>query len=93
MRRFVLRFGLDWSLPGVVVQGAKADRTVLLLSDGGFASEVARIRALVANGTRVVAVDPLLVGVAQPPGSLYQKAMLIATVGERALGIQASQIV
>jgi dienelactone hydrolase len=93
VRRFVLRFGLDWSLPGVVVQGAKADRTVLLLSDGGFASKVARIRALVANGTRVVAVDPLLVGVAQPPGSLYQKAMLIATVGERALGIQASQIV
>ncbi|MEE3372745.1 MAG: acetylxylan esterase [Planctomycetota bacterium] len=92
VRRFVLRFGEDWSLPGVVVQGARVDRSVLLLSDGGFASEVARIRELVASGARVVALDPLLVGVAKPPGSLYQESMLIATVGERALGIQASQI-
>lgn len=93
VRRFVLRFGADWSLPGVVVQGAKVDRSVLLLSDAGFASEAARMRALVESGVQVFALDPLLVGVAQPPGSLYQKAMLIATVGERALGIQASQIV
>ena len=93
VRRFVLRFGRDWSLPGVVVQGATVDRAVLLLSDGGFASQATRIRELVESGARVFALDPFLVGVAQPSGSLYQKAMLIATVGERALGIQASQIV
>ena len=65
---------------------------MIVLADGGFASQAARIETLAASNARVLAIDPTLIGQTKPTGSLYQNAMLLATVGQRPLGIQSAQI-
>jgi hypothetical protein len=92
VERFRLKLGNDWTLPAVVVTGNSVDQTVLFLSDSGFAAESKRIAELATAGTRVIAFDPVLIGQSNPDGRLYQNAQLIATVGERPLGVQTSQI-
>jgi hypothetical protein len=93
VERFRLKLGNDWTLPAVVVTGNSVKETVLLLNDAGFASDSKRIAELATAGIRVIAFDPVLIGQAKPDGSLYQNAQLIATVGERPLGVQTSQII
>ena len=45
------------------------------------------------EGNRVLAIDPVLFGHNLPKsGAKYQNAMLLATVGERPLGIQSAQV-
>ncbi len=87
-----LRTGTDWILPAIVIEGDKVEGHTVLLADQGFASQADRIRELVADGNRVLAVDPILIGHMKPEGSLYQNAMLIATVGDRPLGVQSAQV-
>ena len=93
VRYLRLRIGDEWILPAMVVEGQTVDRHVVVLADGGFASQAARIEALTASGARVLAIDPILIGQTKPAGQLYQNAMLLATVGQRPLGIQSAQIV
>ncbi|MBP85249.1 MAG: hypothetical protein CMJ64_00805 [Planctomycetaceae bacterium] len=92
VRRLRLQANGEWILPAIVVEGAKVDRHVVVLAEGGFASQVARIRELAESGSRVMAIDPILIGQTNPPGTLYQNAVLLATVGERPLGIQSAQV-
>jgi hypothetical protein len=47
---------------------------------------------LVADGKRVLAVDPFYFGESKAPHHDYLFALLVATVGDRSLGIQASQL-
>lgn len=90
--RYRLKVGDEWTIPLVVVEGKKPKRTVLLIADSGFASQAERIKKLTAEGTRVVAVDPVLIGQANPAGGLGKNAMLLSIVGERPLGVQTSQL-
>ncbi|MDP6469184.1 MAG: hypothetical protein QF918_15655 [Pirellulaceae bacterium] len=92
VRDLRLRVGDEWILPAMVVEGQTVDRQVIVLADGGFASQTARIEALAASGARVLAIDPILIGQTKPARQLYQNAMLLATVGQRPLGIQSAQI-
>ena len=82
----------DWSLPAVMVAPENFTESVMFIADSGFANHADEIAKLASEGKRVVSFDPVLMGAAQPPGALYQHAQLIATVGARPLGIQASQI-
>ena len=92
IERLRMKLGNDWTLPAVVFTGDSVKETTLLLNDAGFASDLKRIAELAKAGTRVIALDPVLIGQAKPSGVLYQNAQLIATVGDRPLGVQTSQI-
>jgi len=92
LARFRLKLGTEWTIPAVCVDGPTVEKTVLLLADTGFASQAERIEALTAEAVRVIAVDPVLIGQASPAGGPGQNAMLMATVGQRPLGIQTAQL-
>jgi len=92
VRYLRLKMGVEWTLPAMVVEGSTVDRHVILIADEGLASQVEQIEALVTSNARVLVIDPTLIGQTQPAGNLYQNAMLLATVGERPLGIQTAQL-
>lgn len=90
-----------WTVPVVELTPAqppapagKPAGTTLLVADGGRsgADASAAARDLLAKGRRVLLMDPLLLGEARLPDHEYLYALLISTVGERPLGIQAGQI-
>jgi hypothetical protein len=91
-----LRLGSDWSVPSVEIVSASTskEKTALVIADGGRASAANSIATLVADGWRVLAVDPLLVGESQVKAQdpEYTYPLFIAAVGERSLGIQAAQL-
>jgi len=96
--RLTWRLSDTWSVPAVAIESADRapQRTVVLVADGGRASEsaVAETARLVAAGARVVTVDALLWGEskmrAQDPEYLFP--LFVAAVGERPLGLQAAQL-
>lgn len=89
-----LRLVMDkhWTLPAVVIEGLETKRTVLWLSDQPWSKHHQQIGDLLKKGCRVICFDAVLFGHAKPPGSLYQNAQVMSTVGARPLGIQAAQI-
>jgi dienelactone hydrolase len=89
-----LRLVMDkhWTLPAVVIEGPETNRTVLWLSDQPWSKHHQQIGDLLEKGCRVICFDAVLFGHAKPPGSLYQNAQVMSTVGARPLGIQAAQI-
>ncbi len=85
----------EWSVPVVVVsrEDAKPSITTLVFADAGKERLTGIVSERVQRGERVVAVDPLMMGESnERPDQDHYHAMLFATMGERALGIQASQI-
>jgi hypothetical protein len=92
VRQLRLRIG-EWELPATVIEGEQVRNHVVLLADSGCSSQRARIEELAQSGHRVLAIDPVLFGHNLPvSGAKYQNAMLLATIGERPLGIQAAQV-
>jgi hypothetical protein len=81
-----------WTVPSVELAGPQAKEVVLLLSDAGRAKAADTAASLVRQGRRVVAIDPFYFGESHIAArdSLY--ALLVSAVGERPLGIQASQV-
>ncbi|MFP6621339.1 MAG: acetylxylan esterase [Pirellulaceae bacterium] len=92
VQRWRLVMDKHWTLPAVVIEGAQTTRTVLWLSDQPWSKHQQQIGELLQTGCRVICVDAVLFGHAKPPGSLYQNAQVMSTVGARPLGIQAAQI-
>ena len=90
------RCGESWTVPAVeIVSKSRAPtKTVILVADAGRASLAGEVARLAADGFRVLAVDPLLMGEskvkAQDPEYTYP--LFLAAVGERPLGIQAAQL-
>jgi hypothetical protein len=98
-----LRVGADWTVPAVELVRGEPKGTAVLVADDGRAKAAERAAALLKEGYRVLAVDPLNVGEARmvhPGGDQREPkfgrddlyAMLLATVGDRLLGLQASQL-
>lgn len=87
-----LRIADAWTVPAVEIARGEPRATVILVADGGRVAARDEIAQLLAAGNRVVAVDPFCIGESamRPRGSLW--ALLVATVGDRPLGIQASQL-
>jgi len=90
--RWRLRMGDDWTVPAVELSPANAKSTVLLVADGGRSSVATQAAQLLAEGKRVVAIDPFYFGESKLGKRDYLYALLVAAIGERALGIQASQV-
>jgi hypothetical protein len=87
-----LKMDRDWTVPVVDLARDEAKGTVLLVADGGRKSVVAEAERLLAAGKRVLAVDPFYFGESRIVQRDVLYALLIAAVGERPLGLQASQL-
>ena len=87
-----LRLGGEWTVPAVSLSPTdKPKGTVLLVADAGRASLAAQATKWLADGQRVVLIDPLYFGESKVTRE-YLFGLLISSVGERPLGIHASQI-
>ena len=69
-----------------------AKSTVILVADGGRSSVAGQAAQFLAEGKRVVAIDPFYFGESKLGKRDFLFAILVAAEGERALGIQASQM-
>ena len=87
-----LMMGKDFTVPAVEISPPGAKSTVLLFSENGRASLAATVQKLIADGRRVIAIDPFFYGESKIASHGFLFAMTAAAVGERPLGIQASQI-
>ncbi len=87
-----LFLGRDWSVPVVELTRGNAKKTTLILSDMGRRGAVAEAEKLLVDGSRILVMDPFYLGEQELGGRAYLFGLLAAAVGERPLGIQASQI-
>ncbi|MFA6564914.1 MAG: acetylxylan esterase [Verrucomicrobiia bacterium] len=87
-----LKLGGIWTVPAVELARGAAKETVILTADGGRKSAAAEVERLLAAGKRVLAVDPFYFGESRIAARDYLFALLVAGVGERPLGLQASQL-
>lgn len=87
-----LRIGDAWTVPVVELLPRSPKRTTLLLADEGRAADPEQVARLVAEGHRVFAMDPFYFGESRISERPELYGLLVAAVGERPLGVQASQI-
>jgi hypothetical protein len=93
VRYWRLRLDNDWTLPAVEMGDFANGKATVLIGDMGRASLATEARRLVKqDGRRVLAVDPFYFGESKITKRDWLFALLISSVGDRALGIQASQI-
>jgi hypothetical protein len=88
----LFRFGKEWSSPATEFVPAKPKGTVLLVGDSGRAKLAKEVARALAEGKRVLAIDPFYFGESKIRTHDFLFAILVAAVGERPLGIQASQV-
>jgi hypothetical protein len=90
-----------WKLPVVVLERGKSKGTTILIEEGGRKKSAAEVEELLKAGQLVVVVDPWYFGeseVASKDVAGTQKArpflfvILMQCLGDRALGLQASQV-
>ena len=87
-----LKLGGVWTVPVVELTRGAAKETVILTADEGRKNATAEAERLLAAGKRVLAVDPFYFGESKIAQRDYLFALLVAGVGERPLGLQASQL-
>lgn len=92
MVHFQLQVGDDWTLPGTVFTPDAPMATTLLIADAGRKAQAERVESLLAKGRRVVAFDPFFFGESKIKSRDFLHVILMHAAGERALGVQASQI-
>jgi hypothetical protein len=90
--RWKLKIGKEWTVPAVELTPEGAKSTVLLLADGGRGSAEEKVKQLLGEKVRVVVLDPYLFGESNVKSRAYLFALLVSAVGERPLGVQASQV-
>ncbi len=83
----------QWTVPAVVSKPPGASTsTVLMLSDDGRASLADAARKASDGGATVIAIDPLNFGENRIKERNYLWALALSGLGDRMLGLQASQI-
>ena len=87
-----LRLGGEWTVPVVELVRGEPKATSLLVADKGRGSAAEAAEELLAAGHRVIAVDPFHLGESEIKGRGYLFALMVATVGDRALGLQSRQL-
>ena len=81
-----------WTVPAVELTRGEAKGTTFLVADEGRRSAAGEADQLLAAGQRVLALDPFYFGESKIRSRDFLYALLVAAVGERPLGIQASQL-
>ena len=87
-----LRVASTWSVAAVELTPEKVEGTALLVADAGRKGSEKAVRRLLDRNLRVVAVDPFLLGEGHVADHEYLWALMVGTVGERPLGIQAAEL-
>jgi dienelactone hydrolase len=87
-----LKMDNAWTVPAVELARGNATKTVLLVADAGRADVAADVQRLLDEGLRVVAIDPFFFGESKIAERDFLYALLVAAVGDRPLGLQASQV-
>lgn len=87
-----LRVGDAWTVPAIELTAGESEATAIVVADGGRGAAVEVITELLARKRRVLAIDPFYIGESRIAQRDFLFALLVAAVGERPLGIQASQI-
>jgi len=82
----------QWTLPAVEFTPADAKGTTILVADAGRQKVGPEVEALLKAGQRVIAVDPFYFGESRIRTHDYLYALVLAAVGDRPLGLQASQL-
>jgi hypothetical protein len=90
--RRLFRFGKEWSAPATEFVPANPKGAVLLVGDAGRAKLAKEVVRALGEGKRVLALDPFYFGESKIRTHDFLFAILVAAVGERPLGIQASQV-
>ena len=88
---FRLRIGETWTIPAVELSPENAAGTTLLAADAGRAELAKECQELLNSGQRVLAIDPFYMGESKFKNRPYLWALLVQTVGDRPVGLQASQ--
>ena len=87
-----LRIGGEWTVPGTEIVRGKPTATVIVIADAGRASTAKTVSKLLDAGNRVLAVDPFYFGESKIAKRDFLYGLLVSSVGERPLGVQAGQI-
>jgi hypothetical protein len=95
-----LRLGEAWTVPVVELTRGEPKGTAILVNDAGRRADSVNVERLLKAGQRVLAVDLFYFGEAQLKGEDLAKksprdfllALLLACVGDRPLGVQASEL-
>src|SRR5262245_27188651 len=87
-----LKIGDTWTIPALEFAPQQAKSSAIVLADSGRPGAAEQIEKLVAEGCQVIAVDPFYFGESKIKNKDFLFALLVSSVGERPLGIQASQI-
>jgi hypothetical protein len=87
-----LHVGGMWTLPSVEVAPPNVSGDAILIADAGRAAGAQTVDVLVRSGRRVLTVDLYGFGESQTPQRPALFAIAASSVGERPLGIQASQL-
>jgi hypothetical protein len=87
-----LRTGDAWTLPAVELSRGHPQGITLLIADAGRRSATNQVERLLAADQRVVALDPFYFGEGKPYTHDYLWGLTLATIGDRPLGLQASQV-
>jgi hypothetical protein len=92
LTRWKLRLGSEWTVPCMELAPADPVATTLVVADAGFTSAAAPIAQLLAQQHRVLAIDPFYFGQSKISQRDFLFALLVSSVGQRPLGLQASQL-
>ena len=88
-----LKMGGHWTVPAVELAQKENTGTVILVGDGGKKTLGAKAKHFLDSGYRVLAVDPFYFGESSIAQKDFLFALLISSIGERPLGIQAGQLI
>jgi hypothetical protein len=93
-RLWQLNVGKEWTVPAIELTKGKATSiaTSIVVTESGRVSAAETVHQLLDAGHRVLAVDPFYIGESKIPSRDFLFALLVGAVGERPVGIQASQL-
>ncbi|NDD39793.1 MAG: hypothetical protein EB082_15530, partial [Verrucomicrobia bacterium] len=92
MTSWRLKMGGVWTVPAVELTRGTPHETVLLVGDAGRKGLAPEVEQLLGEGRRVVVLDPFYFGESHIAQKDFLFALLVAAVGDRPLGLQASQL-
>jgi len=81
-----------WTVPVTEFKVREPARTVVLLKDEGRNAASGEVLKWLDEGARVLALDPFYFGESRIAERDYLFALMLSTIGERPLGVQAAQI-
>lgn len=87
-----LKLNDRWTVPATEFVPDSATGTTIILADTGRKSLTPQVEALIEQKQRVIAIDPYYFGESALGGPDFLYAILVSTVGDRPLGIQAAQL-